>query len=170
MKQALAVLIGGFAGFALYHASFGFTGAWRRIVTEGRGAGLRAQFVLIVITSAVSFPLIAGGYAGGFVFPVGIGMIFGAFVFGIGMQFGGGCGSGTLFVAGGGSTRMAVTLAAFVAGSLLGTLHVPWWNSLAKMKGWSMVREFGPLGAFVMLAVVLLLIGLLTIRRGNKHG
>ena len=29
-----AALIGGFAGFALYHASFGFTAAWRRIVRE----------------------------------------------------------------------------------------------------------------------------------------
>jgi len=32
-----ATLVGGFAGFALYHASFGFTAGWRRIVTEARG-------------------------------------------------------------------------------------------------------------------------------------
>ena len=170
-KQAQAVLIGGFAGFALYHASFGFTAAWRRIVTEGRGAGLRAQFILIALTSAVSFPLIAYTSANGFVFPVGVGMVFGAFLFGIGMQFGGGCGSGTLFVVGGGSTRMVITLAAFVAGSLLGTLHLPWWNGLPRAKGWSMISEFGPMGGFFLLSLVLLAMGLLTIRRERRnHG
>jgi len=53
--QAIAVLIGGLAGFSLYHASFGFTAAWRRIFAEGRGVGLRYQFLLIVLTCAVSF-------------------------------------------------------------------------------------------------------------------
>ncbi|MEM9206098.1 MAG: YeeE/YedE family protein, partial [Pseudomonadota bacterium] len=35
-KLALASLIGAFAGLALYHASFGFTAAWRRMVREKR--------------------------------------------------------------------------------------------------------------------------------------
>ena len=33
-----------------------------------------------------------------------------SFIFGMGMQLGGGCGSGTLFTVGGGSTRMVITL------------------------------------------------------------
>lgn len=37
IKLALATLVGGLAGVGLYHAAFGFTAAWRRIVTEGRG-------------------------------------------------------------------------------------------------------------------------------------
>ena len=36
-RLALAALIGGGAGIGLYHASFGFTAAWRRIVRERRG-------------------------------------------------------------------------------------------------------------------------------------
>ena len=40
-KHALACLIGALAGFSLYHAAFGFTAAWRRIVSERRGIGLR---------------------------------------------------------------------------------------------------------------------------------
>ncbi|MEO0362532.1 MAG: YeeE/YedE family protein, partial [Pseudomonadota bacterium] len=54
-----AALLGGFAGFALYHASFGFTAAWRRVARERRGAGLRAQMLLIGLTCLVSFPLMA---------------------------------------------------------------------------------------------------------------
>ncbi len=166
-KQALAVLIGGLAGFALYHASFGFTAAWRRIFAERRGVGLRYQFLLIVLTCAVSFPLIAYTDARGFILPVSMGMLFGSFMFGFGMQFGGGCGSGTLFVVGGGSTRMCITLLFFVIGSVIGTLHLGWWNSIAFPQAvqsslgigdkfsYGMINNLGPLGAFAILCVLL---------------
>jgi uncharacterized membrane protein YedE/YeeE len=166
-KQALAVLIGGLAGFALYHASFGFTAAWRRIFAERRGVGLRYQFLLIVLTCAISFPLIAYTDARGFILPVSMGMLFGSFMFGFGMQFGGGCGSGTLFVVGGGSTRMCITLLFFVIGSVIGTLHLGWWNSIAFPQAvqsslgigdkfsYGMINNLGPLGAFAILCVLL---------------
>ena len=41
-RQASLFLVGLLAGTALYHAAFGFTGAWRRMITERRSAGLRA--------------------------------------------------------------------------------------------------------------------------------
>lgn len=175
-RHALATLIGGLAGLALYHASFGFTAAWRHLVTERRGTGLRAQFVLILLVSAVSFPLIAWGKdfglpTGGFVFPFGYAAAIGAFMFGLGMQVGGGCASGTLFTAGGGSTRMMVTLATFVLGSVLATAHMHLWGKLPKLPAYSLVQGFGPLGAFAVTALVLGLIGLLTIRIERKaHG
>ncbi len=159
-RYVIAVGIGGFAGFALYHASFGFTAAWRRIVTERRGSGLRAQMVLLVLACAFSYPLIAYGppfgdelglRSGAFVFPFGLVAAFGAFVFGAGMQLGGGCGSGTLFTVGGGSTRMVVTLAAFVGGSLIGTAHLPSLRGLPSFEAVSLVREFGPGIAFILL-------------------
>ncbi|MGS4886872.1 YeeE/YedE family protein [Roseibium sp. MB-4] len=167
-RQGIAVLIGGLAGISLYHASFGFTAAWRRIVTEKRGGGLRAQFVLILLTSAVSFPLIAWGDtlgwpAGGFVFPFGVAAAIGAFMFGAGMQLGGGCGSGTLFTAGGGSTRMMITLAAFILGSVFATAHLHLWGQLPKLKPVSLIREFGPQRAFLLTALVLGFIALLTV-------
>ena len=167
-RQGMAVLIGGLAGISLYHASFGFTAAWRRIVTEKRGGGLRAQFVLILLTSAVSFPLIAWGDtlgwpAGGFVFPFGIAAAIGAFMFGAGMQLGGGCGSGTLFTAGGGSTRMMITLAAYILGSVFATAHLHLWGQLPKLQPVSLIREFGPQGAFLLTALVLGGIALLTV-------
>lgn len=182
-KQALAVLIGGLAGFALYHASFGFTAAWRRIFAEGRGVGLRYQFLLIVITCAVSFPLIAYTDARGFILPVSMGMLFGSFIFGFGMQFGGGCGSGTLFVVGGGSTRMCITLLFFVIGSVLGTMHLNWWNSIAFPQAvqetlgvgdkfsYGMINNLGPIGAFVVLISLLGAIALWSVwYEKRKHG
>jgi uncharacterized membrane protein YedE/YeeE len=167
-RQAVAVLIGGLAGLSLYHASFGFTAAWRRIVTEKRGGGLRAQFVLILLISAVSFPLIAWGHAlgwptGGFVFPFGVAAAFGAFLFGVGMQLGGGCGSGTLFTAGGGSTRMMITLACFVLGSVAATAHLHLWGRLPKLPPMSLIRELGPHGAFLLTALVLGVLAIATI-------
>ena len=175
-KHALAVIIGAVAGFGLYHASFGFTSAWRRVVTEKRGAGVRAQFALIILTSAVSFPLLAYGNMIGFptigsIAPISVALVFGAFLFGMGMQFGGGCGSGTLFTVGGGSMRMIITLAAFVTGSLAGTYHLPWWRSLPKTGGWSMVESLGPFVAFLALAGILLGATYFTIRREKSaHG
>jgi hypothetical protein len=158
-RVAGAGVIGALAGIALYHASFGFTSAWRRIVIERRGAGLRAQMLLIAATAVVSIPLIAHGDAiglatHGFVFPFGLSAAIGAALFGLGMQLGGGCGSGTLYTAGGGSSRMMVTLAAFIVGSLLATAHFPFWSALPAVAPTSLITEFGS-GAALALTLAL---------------
>ena len=62
---------------------------------------------------------------GGAIAPIGPSLVIGAFVFGIGMQLANGCGSGTLYTAGGGSGRMLITLALFIVGSVIGSLHLP---------------------------------------------
>ena len=151
-RTAVAAVIGAGAGIALYHASFGFTWAWRRIVTERRGGGLRAQMLLIAATAIVTFPLIAHGSeigiaARGYILPFGVSAALGAALFGFGMQLGGGCGSGTLYTAGGGSSRMMVTLAAFIAGSVIATAHYPFWRTLPAFAPTSLIREFGLFGA-----------------------
>jgi uncharacterized membrane protein YedE/YeeE len=160
-KLAAAVLIGGLAGVGLYHASFGFTAAWRRIVRERRGAGLRAQMLLIAVACLFTFPLMAWGReiglpASGYILPMGLASAIGAFAFGIGMQLGGGCASGTLFTAGGGSTRMLVTLVFFIAGSVLATAHWDFWTSLPRTtSGVSIPREIGTIpGLLLMLALL----------------
>ncbi|WP_083646317.1 YeeE/YedE family protein [Pseudovibrio brasiliensis] len=154
-------LIGALAGLALYHTSFGFTAAWRRIVTQRRGQGLRAQFLLISLVCLISFPLLQYGSdiglpTGGFVFPFGVGAAVGAFIFGIGMQLGGGCGSGTLFTVGGGSSRMVITLAFFVLGSVIATAHLPFWNSLPRLPAFSLVRGFGVVPALMITILPLI--------------
>jgi len=86
---------------------------------------------------------------------MGLGTILGAFLFGIGMIFGGGCGSGTLYTVGGGSSQMAITLAAFIAGSVLGTLHLPYWTTLPQIGGFSMIDSWGvPTAVTVLLALL----------------
>ncbi len=148
-RQSALFLVGAGAGLVLYHAAFGFTSAWRVLISDGRGAGLRAQMLMLALTCAVFFPLLAAGSAfgqtvRGSVAPPGAAVLAGAFIFGIGMQLGGGCASGTLYSAGGGSTRMFVVLAAFVAGSLLGTAHAPWWTTLPAWRPTSIVTAWGP--------------------------
>lgn len=176
LTLTLASGIGLFAGFALYHAAFGFTAHWRVFLTEGRGGGLRMQLVLIALVSLISFPLIAYGdslgiAARGSVAPISLGVLAGAFTFGFGMMFAGGCGSGTLFTVGGGSTRMVITLGAFVAGSLFATLHVPWWRALPSGPRVGLVEEVGAFGGLLVLFALLGIIALLSIRREKAlHG
>jgi hypothetical protein len=62
---------------------------------------------------------------GGAIAPIGPSLVIGAFVFGIGMQLANGCGSGTLYTAGGGSGRMLIALLGFIIGSVVGSLQLP---------------------------------------------
>ena len=152
-------VVGTAAGLVLYHAAFGFTSAWRVFIADGRGDGLRAQMLLLALTCAAFFPLLAQGEAfgvrlNGLVQPPGVPVVVGAFIFGIGMQLGGGCASGTLFSVGGGSTRMVVTLAAFIAGSVIATAHSAYWASLPSFPATSLVGWFGPVGALALSLAV----------------
>ena len=49
-RQALLFLVGTGAGVVLYHAAFGFTSSWRDFLLDGRGAGIRAQMVMLALT------------------------------------------------------------------------------------------------------------------------
>ena len=168
LRQATLFLIGGGLGVALYHGSFGFTGAWRRMVVERRGRGMRAQMLMIGVAGIAMMPLLAAGSIGshpmvGAIAPVGVSVLVGAAIFGFGMQLGGGCGSGTLFTVGGGSARMLVTLAFFIVGAVLGTAHLPWWLELPSLPPMSLTTELGlPVGIAVSLAA-LAVIALITV-------
>ena len=60
-RQAALFLVGAGAGVVLYHAAFGFTSSWRVFISDRRGAGLRAQMLMLAITCAVFVPLLASG-------------------------------------------------------------------------------------------------------------
>ena len=87
------------------------------------------------------------------------------------MQLGGGCASGTLYSAGGGNTRMLLTLLAFIAGSVVGAVHQPWWSAMPAIKPISLVTVFGVTAA---LAVNFAVFGLLTLTtvtvERKRHG
>src|SRR3954471_6694973 len=147
-RQGALYLLGGVLGLSLYHALFGFTSAWRVFIADRRGAGLRAQMIMLAVAVLLFFPVLAAGSlfgqpVQGLVAPVGVSVLFGAFLFGVGMQMGGGCASGTLYTVGGGSVRMLLTLAAFVAGSALGAAHLHWWAALPHLPPVSLVQSWG---------------------------
>jgi uncharacterized membrane protein YedE/YeeE len=158
-RQSALFLVGTVAGVILYHAAFGFTSSWRAFIAHGRGDGLRAQMLMLAVTCAVFLPVIAGGTlfgqpVRGSLAPVGLSVAFGAFMFGVGMQLGGGCASGTLYSAGGGSVRMFVTLAGFIGGSVIGARHMPIWEHMPALGSFSLLSMYGaPAGVGISLAL-----------------
>lgn len=175
-RRGAQLVLGGALGMTLYHASFGFTAAWRRLVVERRGAGLRAQMLMLAIAVILFFPVLAEGSlfgrpVTGFVMPAGVSVVIGAFVFGIGMQFGGGCASGTLFTAGGGNLRMLVVLAFFILGSVVATAHLPWWETLPSVGAHSLVRTAGwPAALAASLAIFAVVAALSWWLELRRHG
>lgn len=144
-------VIGTVLGMALYHGAFGFTAGWRNLVVKKRGAGMRAQLLLFGLSSLIMVPMLHGGMEGltGAVAPVGTSLVVGSFIFGIGMQLGGGCGSGTLFTVGAGNIRMVVTLVFFIAGAVLGSIHLPWWLDQPGFDPVPLVNTLGVSGAIL---------------------
>jgi uncharacterized membrane protein YedE/YeeE len=174
-RQAALYLLGGALGVVLFHAAFGFASSWRRFAAEGRGAGLRAQMVMLALATAVFLPVLAEGSLfgrpiGGAVAPFGVSVAVGAFLFGVGMQLGGACASGTLYTLGGGSTRMLVTLVFFMVGSVIGSAHIPWWLDLPK-KTVFLPQELGLIGALgLQLGLFALIAGLSVVIERRRHG
>lgn len=169
-------LIGAGLGISLYHAAFGFTAGWRRYAVERRSAGLRAQLLLLGIASVLFIPVLgglvdAGSRVSGALAPVGTSLLAGAFLFGLGMQLGNGCGSGTLFTAGAGNRRMSITLVFFIAGSVIGTLHLPWWLDRPGLDPVSLIERLGMAGALAaQLALLALLAGWFMRKERTRHG
>jgi len=135
-------------GVALYHASFGFASAYRRMLVARDMRGVQAQLLLLALTTLFFAPVFANGTAfgqtlGGAWAPVSVSVAVGAFMFGIGMQIAGGCGSGTLYTAGGGSVRMLLVLAFACVGSFAASLHMGWWQALPAHEAIVLADELG---------------------------
>ncbi len=164
--------IGGLLGMALYQADFGFTSAYRKAMVRRDVAGVRVQLLMVALAVVIFAPTLAAGEsvtgmrASGALAPAGLEVAVGSFIFGIGMQLASGCGSGTLFTVGGGSTRMVVTLLFFCLGAFLATLawDLPAWAwlragsrtvSLGATYGWGVAT----VGQLALLGVLWLALG-----------
>jgi uncharacterized membrane protein YedE/YeeE len=175
-RQGALFLLGGALGLVLYHALFGFTSAWRVFIANGRGAGLRAQMVMLAVAVLLFFPVLAHGSlfgqpVRGEYGAVGTSVLVGAFLFGLGMQLGGGCASGTLYTAGGGNSRMLVTLVFFIAGSALGAWHLPWWSAQPNVGQISLISAWGWVAALLVSLAGFAVIWLVTIAVERRaHG
>lgn len=173
LKQALFFIVGMGLGLTLMHAMFGFTGGWRIFIRSRHSVGVRAQILLVSISSILFFPVVAG------VFPeltahaalgqIGTSVLVGAFLFGIGMQLGGGCGSGTLFTVGQGQTDMLITVSFFIVGATLGSYHLPWWLDLPNIGKVSLITELGWLPALLVQLAVLIILYRFVILLERKH-
>jgi uncharacterized protein len=173
-RQAALYLVGALLGIVFYHAAFGFTSSWRVFIADGRGAGLRAEMVMLAVAVALFFPaLSAGSLFGmpvtGHVTPAGISVAVGAFLFGVGMQLGDGCAVGTLYTVGGGGTRKIVTLVAFIAGALMATAQMPFWTALPALKAFSLIKALGVWPALAVNWIVFAAIAALTIFIERRH-
>ncbi len=132
--MAALAAIGLALGFVLFHSRFGFTSAWRQLVSVGQGAALRAHMLMLAAAVTLFAPILAAGTGlngpvAGSVQPIGISLFVGSFLFGLGMQVGGSCASGTLFSIGSGQTAIVLTLGGFIVGSLIGAYHVVFWTT-----------------------------------------
>jgi uncharacterized protein len=149
---AAALVVLGFAlGAVFLKAEFSFTASWRRLIARGQADGFLGGLLLIAIAAAAIVPVakLVPGF-GGAIAPLGPSLIIGAFVFGIGMQLANGCGSGTLYTMGGGSGRMIITLAFFIAGSVIGSLHLPAFLRLGGVDPILAADYLGPWGGLVV--------------------
>ena len=120
--RSAALIAAGFGlGVAFLKTEFSFTASWRRFLTRGEAGGLLAALLLIALAALFVVPMAAARQSyGGSIRPLGPSLVIGLFVCGIGMQLANGCGSGTLYTAGGGSGRMLIALLGFIIGSVVG--------------------------------------------------
>src|SRR5665647_2027095 len=167
-----ALILGGFGlGIAFLKAEFSFTASWRRFLTRGEAGGLLGGLIVIAIAALVIVPVAAlKPNFGGAIAPLGPSLIVGAFVFGIGMQLANGCGSGTLYTAGGGSGRMLLALAFFMMGSVFGSLALPSFLALGGIDPILAADYLGPWGGLAAtlasIAVAAAVIVAIAKRRG----
>ena len=162
-RLAALLALGALCGVTLYHAAFGFSAAYRRLLFARDATMVNAQLLMLALATVLFAPALAAGSAFGLPLsgasaPVGWQVAIGAFLFGIGMQLGGGCASGTLYALGGGSTRMLTTLAAFCAGGFAASLHMDAWQRLPDA-GEIVLGE--RIGWFAAAALQLALLGVL---------
>jgi len=175
-RMAALWLLGAALGLSLFHAAFGFAGAFRAFLAERRGAGIRAQMLMLAVAVLLFQPALeAGALFGqpvrGFVFPTGLALLLGAFLFGIGMQLGGGCASGTLYAAGGGGGRNWLTLAFFVAGATLAAWQAELWQGLPALPPLSLPATLGlwPAMALALAVFAAVAAGSAVLER-RRHG
>jgi hypothetical protein len=167
-----ALILGGFAlGVAFLKAEFSYTASWRRFLVRGEAGGLLGGLIVIAVAAIVIVPVAAlVPHFGGAIAPLGPSLLIGAFVFGIGMQLANGCGSGTLYTAGGGSGRMLIALATFMIGSVLGSLSLPSFLALGGIDPVLASDYLGPWGGLAATLASLALAAALMIAVARKRG
>lgn len=177
--KAVLFLLGIALGVTLFHSRFGFTSAWRQLISVGQGRALQAHTVMLalaVVLFAIIFQVGSGWFGttpGGFYAPITLALFVGATLFGIGMQLGGSCASGTLFATGSGNLAVVITLVGFITGSGIGVAGFDFWTTGAGARriadpvnfGDQFGRWGGVAVSLVILAVIAVVAELIIRRR-----
>ncbi len=61
--QPLLLVIGLLLGYTLFHARFGFTSAFRRMMSVGNGQAVRSHLVMLAVAVTLFAPILAFGYS-----------------------------------------------------------------------------------------------------------
>nr|WP_232283818.1 YeeE/YedE family protein [Saccharomonospora cyanea] len=156
-------------GVALFHSRFGFTSAWRQLISVGNGEGLRAHALLLGTASTLIALVVASG-AGLFgstpspsAGAIGLPLFVGAALFAVGMQLGGACASGTLFAVGSGQSTILLTLGGFVVGSVFYTWAFPAFDGWPEVPGVLLSDHLGWFGSWA--ATVAALVAVVVVSR-----
>ncbi len=152
-------ILGTTFGVILQKGRFCFTASMRDPYLTGSTSLTRAVLIAFMIAT-LGFSAIKYGYQAkglpmpgmGYVVPVSVATIVGAFMFGIGMVIAGGCASGTLMRVGEGFLMQILSLFFFVVGSLWGAHDFGWWSEkfISKGKAIFLPDVFGWVGALVL--------------------
>lgn len=169
-KPGVLLLLGLGLGVGLFHSRFGFTSAWRQLVAVGNGTGLRAH-ALLLGTTATLFALVLGTGTGLFgsapapsAGPLGVGLLLGSVLFAVGMQLGGACASGTLYVVGSGQSTLLLTLGGFIAGATLAAWQFDLWKDLPAFEPVVLADHVGWFGSWAVTIAALVLVALVSRR------
>lgn len=151
-------------GFILQRARFCFTASMRDPYLTGGTTLTRAVLIAFAITT-IGFTAIKYGAhvkglpipGMGYVVPVSLATVIGAFIFGTGMVIAGGCASGTLMRVGEGFHMQILSMTFFVVGSLWGAHDFGWWkyNFISKGKAIFLPDVFGWMGAVVVQLLII---------------
>jgi uncharacterized membrane protein YedE/YeeE len=167
-----ALILGGFGlGVAFLKAEFSYTASWRHFLTRGEAGGLLGGLIVIAVAAVAVVPAAAlSPIYGGAIAPLGVSLVVGSFTFGVGMQLANGCGSGTLYTAGGGSGRMLIALLFFIVGSVFGSLSLPAFLSLGGIDPVLASDYFGPWGGLAVTLVSLALVAAIIVVIAKRRG
>ncbi|MDX1795879.1 MAG: YeeE/YedE thiosulfate transporter family protein, partial [Hydrogenovibrio sp.] len=167
--------IGGLLGAGLNYFQFGFRTCSQQLLSDGRTLGIRSVLIMLAVTTFLFFPLLEIGHYStpkltGFVQPLSLSVIFGAFIFGVGMQLSNGCTSGTLNKLG---QLQPLSFTAFIfllVGGTLAAYHHEFWRAVPALNAISLPQTFGWFPALILqLGVIALLYRWLLAREKKRY-
>lgn len=154
-------------GYILQRSRFCFTASMRDPYLTGGTTLTRSVLIAFAITT-IGFTAIKYGYfknglpipGMGYVVPISVATVIGAFMFGIGMVIAGGCASGTLMRVGEGFQMQILSITFFIIGSLWGAHDFGWWKAtfISKGKAVFLPDVFGWFFAVVIQLLIILLL------------